>query len=131
MARYRIITIVDITRTQPVKGETNNFVLNQQANFNSLVQAIGLRANVTWETNPKSVTGRLPVTDFGKATYWDWMFDVEQADVFLQGGNAVGALEEDLDGVPIITNLENSIDIIPAVFLTTGKGRNTWISIIA
>jgi hypothetical protein len=130
MARYQITTVVDITRTSPVKGETNQFVLNQQANFNSLVQAIGLRANITWNSDPISTIGRIPPANFDKVTYWDWSFDVEQADVFLLNNSQVGALLEDLNGVPIIAKLTNSLEIIPAVFITSGTNQNTWISII-
>ena len=67
MARYEIITVVDITRTNPARDETDRVKLGQQANFNCLVQAIGMRSNVTWVLDPESHTGRLPIGQ-GKAT---------------------------------------------------------------
>ncbi len=33
MARYTIITLVDITRTQPTRSETDKIKLGQQSNF--------------------------------------------------------------------------------------------------
>ena len=52
MPRYKIITLVDITRTNPDRSERDQLKVSQQANFNSLIQAIGLRSNVDWERDP-------------------------------------------------------------------------------
>lgn len=130
MARYKIITLVDITRTNPTRAETDKTKLSQQANFNSLLQAIGMRSNATWIKDPKKDTGRLPEPADGKATYWTWEFDVERDEVFLHNDNPVGLLIEDLHGVPIINQLENSVDISPAAFQTKGDNINSWVTII-
>ena len=131
MARYQIFTLVDITRTNPIRGETDKIKLGQQANFNSLIQAIGLRSNVTWSQDPKKQTGRLPEPADGKATYWIWEFDVERDDVFLVDDNPVGLLIDDLQGVPVIDNLENPTSLYPAAFQTRGPNQNTWLNIIS
>ncbi len=130
MARYKIVTLVDITRADPEKKEADKFKLSQQANFNSLLQAIGLRSNVVWHRNPKKETGSLPDKIGGKATHWIWEFDCEQEDVFLKDGDPVGLLKEDVHGVPVIDLLENSADISPAAFQTRNGNQNTWITII-
>jgi hypothetical protein len=44
MARYKITTLVDITRTNPSRAETDVLKIAQQANFNSLIQAEDLCA---------------------------------------------------------------------------------------
>lgn len=131
MARYKIITLVDITRTNPTRAETDKLKLNQQANFNSLVQAIGLRSNVEWNHDPKLFTGALPDDIDGKANHWIWEVDVEREDVFLLDGNPVGLLVNDLHGVPVIDDLTNSVEITPAAFQTKGKNQNTWAYIIS
>jgi hypothetical protein len=128
MPRYRIITLVDITRSNPNRSETDTLKLSQQANFNSLLQAIGLRANIVWIKDPLMKDGRLPKPADGKAVYWEWHFDVERDDVFLKDNNTTGLLEDDLNGVPIITGLNNSVDIAPACFFSTGERQNIWIS---
>jgi hypothetical protein len=128
MPRYRIITLVDITRTNPKRSETDVLKLSQQANFNSLLQAIGLRANSVWIKDPVTKNGRLPEPADGKAVYWEWHFDVERDDVFLKDNNTTGLLEDDLNGVPIIGGLNNSVDISPACFFSTGERQNIWIS---
>ena len=130
MARYQIVTLVDITRTNPSRSETDNIKLGQQANFNSLVQAIGMRSNVAWQKDPKKHTGRLPDPASGKATYWIWEFDCERDQVFLQDGDPVYLLTQDLNHVPVIVDLENSEDIAPAAFQTQGDMINTWVTMI-
>ena len=130
MARYQIVTLIDITRSQPDRDDSDTTLLGQQANFNSLLQAIGLRSNVTWLRDPKKHTGRLPEPASGKATHWIWEFDCERDEVFLQDGDPVYLLVHDLDHVPIITGLDNSTDIDPAAFQTQGDTINTWVTMI-
>lgn len=128
MPRYKIVTLVDITRSNPVRNETDKVKLGQQANFNSLIQAIGLRSNVTWEVDPRRHSGSLPLPLVGKANHWSWEFDVEREDVFLKDDDAVGLLIEDLHNVPIIDQLNNTVDLNPAAFQTKGKNVNIWIT---
>ena len=128
MPRYQLITLVDITRTNPSRSEIDQHMLKQQANFNSLLQSIGLRSNVTWITDPKEQSGRLPAPFTGKANHWIWTFEVEREDTFLKDGNPVGLLLEDLHGVPIIDGLNNTAIIDPAVFQTQGDNANVWVS---
>ena len=130
MARYQIITVVDITRTNPAREETNRVKLGQQANFNSLVQAIGMRSNVTWIQDPELHNGRLPIGP-GKATHWIWEFDAEREDVFLKQGDAVALLVDDLDGVPVVDRLNNTVELMPAVFRSRGDNTNIWCSKIS
>lgn len=130
MPRYKIITLVDITRTNEPKSGLDEFKKKQQSNFNSLRQAIELRSNVEWHRDPVKADGRLPEGIDGKSTYWCWEISVEREDVFLKGDNPTGLLEEDLHGVPIINDLENSVEISPAAIQTKGKHVNTWVKII-
>jgi hypothetical protein len=130
MARYQIVTLIDITRSQPDRDDSDTTLLGQQANFNSLLQAIGLRSNVEWLRDPKKHTGRLPEPASGKATHWIWEFDCERDEVFSQDGDPVYLLVHDLNHVPVIVDLENSEDINPAAFQTQGDMINTWVTMI-
>lgn len=130
MPRYRITTLIDITRTQAAKSDPDVIKIRQQANFNSLLQALSLRANIEWMSDPKKHTGSLPRDIGGKAVHWIWDFEVERDEVFLKDNDPVGLLKEDLDGVPVLVNLENSADIDPAAFQTRNGNQNTWITII-
>jgi hypothetical protein len=128
MPRYQIVTLVDITRTNPTRSETDQHLLGQQANFNTLLQSIGLRSNVDWSIDPVESAGSLPFPLEGKANYWTWTFEVEREEVFTKDNNPVGLLLDDLHGVPIIGQLNNSIDIDPPVFQTQGPKTNIWVS---
>ena len=131
MARYKLITLVDITRTNPRRDETDSLRVKQQANFNSLVQAINLRSNIEFFSDPEFNKGRLPDPLTGKANHWIAEFEVEREDVFLKDGDPVGLLIEDLNGVPIIPDLNSSVDLNPAVLITSGKKANIWFTIIS
>jgi hypothetical protein len=107
--------------------ETNKTKIGQQANFNSLIQVIGLRANFTWRNDPKQLSGTLPDPFDGRATYWEWYFETEREDSYNDGVNPTGLLHTDLQGVPIVALLNNSVDIDPAVFKTQGDNVNIWV----
>lgn len=130
MARYKIITLVDITRANPDRKESDQLKLSQQANFNSLVQAIGLRSNVSWNNDPKQYTGSLPYPIDGKANHWIWEFDAEREDVFLKDNDPVGLLKDDLHGVPVIDRLNNSVELTPSAFHSRGDNCNIWVYIL-
>ena len=130
MPRYRITTLVDITRTNATRSETDERRISQQANFNSLIQAIGMRANVEWREDPIKLDGRLPPPWQGRATYWCWEFDVERDQVFEQDGDPVRLLREDLHGVPVIGKLDDSVELDPCAFITEGENVNTVVEII-
>jgi len=128
MPRYQIVTLVDITRTNPSRAETDRHQLAQQANFNTLLQSIGLRSNVEWTIDPVESSGSLPYPLEGKANYWTWTFEAERDQVFAKDGDPVGLLLDDLHGVPVISQLNNSVYIDPAVFQTHGPNTNIWVS---
>lgn len=131
MARYQIISLIDITRSKATRSESDRLRVGQQANFNSLIQAIGMRANVEWTTDPKFNDGILPFPLTGKCIHWSWEFETEHDYIFHKGDDPTGHLADDLNGVPIITNLNNSMDIHPAAFQTYGNSINTWVKIIS
>lgn len=131
MPWYTITSLVDITRTTPARDETDKKLLAQQSNFNSLIQAIGLRSNVEWDKDPIKDTGSLPLPFEGKGSYWVWDFYVERDEVFLDNNDPVGLLKQDLHNVPIINGLEETVDLQPSVFQTQGVMKNIIVEIKA
>lgn len=128
MERYKIISLVDITRSGASRYDTDKIKISQQSNFNSLVQAIGIRANIEWDLDPKVCDGRFPDPIEGAGTYWTWEFVTERNQVFLKDEDPVYLLKEDIHGVPVINGLNNTVDIIPSVFQIKGDRQNIWIS---
>jgi hypothetical protein len=127
MPIYQITSLVDITRTNPHRSETDVVKLSQQANFNSLIQAIGLRSNIEWDQDPSRHEGALPEPFDGRGSYWTWQFSVEREDVFLDNDNPVGLLINDLHNVPILIGLDETIDLHPPAFQTQGSRINIWV----
>jgi len=130
MPRYRITTLVDITRTDAKKSDLDPVRIRQQQNFNSLRQTIELRSNVSWHQDPKKYTGALPHPFKGKANHWIWDFETEREDLFLRDEDPVALLKEDINNVPIITGLEETADITPSALITLGESFNTVVEII-
>ena len=131
MQSFKIISLVDITRSSPSRLENDPIKLGQQANFNSLIQAIGLRSNMEWDKDPEECSGRLPYPLEGAATHWLWEFWVERDFVFQKDNDPVYLLLADLQGVPVVNGLNNSVDITPSIFQTKGEHTNIWISLIS
>jgi hypothetical protein len=130
MPRYRITTLIDITRTDAKKSDNDQYRLAQQDNFNSLRQSIELRSIVSWHRDPVKQNGRLPDPLDGKAAYWIWEFETERDDLFLRDNDPVGLLKEDLHGVPIINGLDETVDFEISAMQTQGQMINTWVAII-
>lgn len=128
MPRYKIITLVDITKSNPSRTELSHLKRSQQDNFNSLIQTIGLRANLSWNIDPMMKEGRLPLPFEGKGAYWEWEFEVETRDVFLKDIDSIGLLLEDIHGVPIVDGLNNTVSFDIPIFNTKEDKRNIFIS---
>lgn len=130
MQIFRVVSLVDITNPRCARSETDQMKIGQQANFNSLIQAIGLRSNIEWWSDPTFQSGRLPLPFEGAANHWTWEFETERDDIFLKGSDPVGHLIDDVNGVPIVDNLKNSVDITPKIFQTSGKNINIYFELL-
>lgn len=128
MQTYQVISLVDITRSRPDRSCTDQLKLGQQANFNTLIQTIGIRSNLEWQTDPEMHTGRLPYPFDGAAVHWTWTFSVERDYIFEKDGDPVALLFDDINGVPVVDGLNNTVMLKPSVFQTKGKDMNIWIS---
>ena len=121
MIRYKVETTVDITESNPDRQDTSSLRHAQQSNFNALVQGIELRALCTWDEHPKMIEYK----DID--TKWYWSFYVESEDVFLKDGDPVGLLKDDLESIPIISNLNNNVTFDKKCFITRGEHANVWL----
>ena len=120
MPRYKIKTTVDITRSNPSREDTNSVRNGQQLNFNTLLQGIGMRANVEWDNDPQPV-------EYQDTKEWFWEFEAEQVDVFATKDDPVGLIKQDLQGIPVIRNLTETAALEKPIFITSGDDQNIWI----
>lgn len=132
--RYYAFTTVDITPTN-VRTRTNtddwNIQRNQQRNFDTLIQTIGLRSQPTNIYVSQNCMGNPIEYGLGKnlpeiSSVWEMSFDVEHEDPF---GKECELLLKDLNYVPIINGLNETEPSFPPVFMTAGTFKNITIKI--
>jgi len=135
MQRFTIQTLVDITETKQYRHQPGEeLAKHQQQNFVTLLQTIGLRANPIFSKGPTITKRDLSNSEFGKNytgthSVWTFVFDIEYEGAFTDGNSDHALLTKDLRFVPIITGLNETIDVDLAVFDTSSpEARNTVVS---
>jgi hypothetical protein len=115
--RFIIDTVVDVTETNARRGQADKLSLDQQANYNTLLQTIGLRCNA----EPISLTAT--IKDVSKLEFGDaikgkqrvWTFEFNNP---YEGALTVDMLNDDFDLIPIINNLNETANINNSIFST-------------
>lgn len=99
--------------------ESWNRSRNQQRNWETLTQILGLRTQLFELTIPiKDRTG----------TSWMFDFETESDGVFGDMDDPVGVLRTDADGVPMLLDLNNRPDLKP-MLCTSGPDQNIWFAV--
>jgi len=135
MEIIEIQTLVDITRTKVTRpNQGSPMAFDQNRNFITLMQCIELRSVVSYEFPPevenKDITNMGFGSDF-KGCQNVWRFEIipDRVGVYTtENGNPVGSLLNDIDSVPIIKNLTETVNIHKAIFNCKDlASRNTII----
>lgn len=118
-----IKTLVDITNTRVVRpNQGTPLEYDQNRNFITLVQCIELRSIITYNNPPEIALVNLDGSEFGTdySGYhhvWTFNFMPDRMGVYnIDRRGPTGALMDDIDGVPIIKNLRETINIAKAIF---------------
>jgi hypothetical protein len=91
---------------------------NQQRNWETLTQILGLRTQLFALTTPvKDTTG----------TRWMFEFATESAGVYGPDSDPVSVLRSDAEAVPMLCGLGNTPDLDPYL-VTTGARQNIWFA---
>lgn len=117
--RVTITTVIDITETNARKHD-DSLSRQQQANYLTVLQTIGLRVQLTPITC-KTFVGDVSEFGFGssiqdKQRYWVFEFTYDQ-----EGAVTLDTLVNDFDLVPIITKLKDTASITNSAFRTKHK----------
>jgi hypothetical protein len=91
---------------------------NQQRNWETLTQILGLRTQLFDMTDP--------VRD-KSGTSWMFEFETEISGVFGPDSDPTQILRTDAEGVPMILDLDNRSDLVP-VLRTQGTEKNIWFA---
>lgn len=128
---YTGVTLVDITATGVIRHTSDNEILrNQQRNWETVLQCIGIKAQPQLIEGPYCKTLEVDETTifpeiyFGEQRVWFFSFGVEYEDVFLHNTDPVGALDEAFAKVPVICGLEETARFMLPIFYPYGAIKN-------
>jgi hypothetical protein len=118
---YKIHTTIDITRTGQYRNEPGKEQARlQQQNFDTLINTIGMRSNITYDYPPKVILD-YPETYgmIGKKLCNIWVFEwrVEMEYVFRDLEDDVALLRKDFELVPFIANLTETVECDPPMWV--------------
>jgi len=151
MYTYCIHTLVDITEHGSLKkqfpftsksGELIHnkdsllIAKNQQANFTTLLQTLQLRGNIVWEHPPIKIHENIANMRFGTAYsgkhfVWNFMWQVEQQELYAKDQDRYGQLKDDFDLVPVINFCKETATFPASAFITEdSRNINTYFSYI-
>ena len=148
-SKYKINTLIDISPTGIISEfregvqmpfvddlgsiinnrDTWNVSRNEQRNWETIIQCISIRAQPVMLTKPTitEITG-VGGKGFGytgKQKVWTFEFGFELADVYKSPDDPAGLLKEQLDLIPIVSNLKETINLNVSSLATTGAKVNT------
>jgi len=150
MFEYRVHTLVDITNNGslnkqfPFQTESGDVIhdkeslaiaKNQNSNFNTMLQLLQMRGNVTWENPPLRLElqslGNHGFGSFyeGKHTTWHFQFFAEQSGVYGDAIDPTAYLQGDFHHVPIVSFCKETATFPLSTFDTqTPATINTYFS---
>jgi hypothetical protein len=125
---YKLYTTVDITATGQYRTELGKELDRwKEQNFQTVLQTIGLRANISYYNKPMLIEVRGSFVGFNTEEIihvWRFDFYTEHDFLFDQDDNPVGYLVDAFDTIPYISGLDESMEQNYDVFVTQGPARN-------
>ena len=124
--RIKLTTLIDITETKAKRGSGDKVAINQQANYHTVINTIGLRVNIEPISNTNKVCDLKDLnfgTNYeGKQRVWEFIFE-NQFEASLDNE----MLDNDFDFIPIITQLNETSLINNNVFRTKSKNERNIV----
>ncbi len=137
MQVIEIQTLVDVTDTKVNRPKPGLQTQHDQfRNFTTLRQCVEIRSNIIFDTSPTVETVDVKDLGFGskykgKHQVWTFRFTPERTGPYAEGYNELGALIEDIQNVPVIQKLTETINMDKAIFeLKDPLTKNTIIKAI-
>jgi hypothetical protein len=128
--KYRCQTLFDITATgvtghykssSKIELADWNHARNQQRNWETITQILGLRTQVFGLVDPvQDISGNR----------WMFEFETESDGIYGPESDPVQVLRADAEGVPMLLNLGNQSEIDP-MLVTSGPRQNIWFAPIS
>ena len=125
---YKLYTLVDITHTNQYRNEPGRQKERwQEQNFNTVLQTLGIRSNVSYKINPTplEIKGRVVGFDTDEIIrVWRFDFYTERENVYETNSDPVGLLKADFVLIPYIAGLNEAMEQRYAVFNPETPGNN-------
>ena len=149
MYEYRVHTLVDITdngnikQAFPFKTESGEVIhdkhtlaiaRNQNSNFNTMIQLLQMRGNITWDNPPLRISDTIKNHAFGnfyegQQNSWHFQFFVEQTGVYGDDIDPVAQLVDDFHHVPVLSFCKETVTFPLSTFDTQNlRTLNTYFS---
>ncbi len=137
MQTIEIQTLVDITDTKVARPNQGTPLQHDQyRNFTTLRQCVEIRSIISYDASPTVETVDVKDLGFGsqykgKHKVWTFRFYPDRSGAYFEGNDEVGALLDDVNGVPVIQKLTETINMDTAMFeLKNAATKNTIIKAI-
>lgn len=134
MQTIEIQTLVDITNTRVARPNQGTQVEHDQyRNFTTLKQCVEIRSIINFAFHPQCEIRDIEGLGFGseyqgKQAVWTFRFSPDREGVYSDDRDPIGCLIDDLDQVPIIKNLRETVNIEKATFeLKDPSYKNTTV----
>ena len=137
MQTIEIKTLIDITNTNVSRpNQGTKLEMDQHRNFTTLKQCAELRSIITYDFSPELQVIDVKDLGFGskykgKHAVWTFRFNPERTNVYVNDRDEIGGLLDDVQGVPVVEKLTETINIEKAIFeLIDSSSKNTVIKAI-
>jgi hypothetical protein len=117
--RPSVLPFVDRSGCKIDTQDKWNYARNQQRNLETLIQLISLRSQPLNLTDP-----------IKREEYYEFTFDVETVDAYLDNNDELFLLRRDCEGVPMLVNLDE-FEKIDSVLCCIGQRPNVWFERIS
>ena len=125
-------SLVDITATGVTRGDNDSQERNQQRNWETVLQCIGLRTQPQHVQEPTQANiTDITIAEFGdfyagEQTIWVWTWGIEGEGIYDLPGKSLGGLLQDFEQVPIITGLTETARFMLPIFYPYGTIKNIY-----
>jgi len=129
---YQGFSLVDITATGVTRSlDVDQLKRNQQRNWETLLQCIGLRTQPQHIHDPGSIEAHLDGFEFGDfytgvQRVWTWSWAVEGTGIYDLPGKPLGGLQQDFEQVPVVTYLTETARFMLPIFYPYGTIKNIY-----
>lgn len=129
---YQGFSLVDVTETKVIRYSTEHELeRNQQRNWETVMQLLGLRSQVLEHEQFSIVTADVAEYQFGNFYHgshkiWRFKFGVEFQQVYQLNNDPVGQLTVDFHHAPVVLNLTETAKPILPLFYSEGKYKNMY-----